>query len=129
MSVYDQIDSMPIFSAMAMIIMLICGAIILNEAELYLWYELGLIFVMAACSASGIALLVRKPDDPEWLNTICDYVKKFFLKIKTKLVSLISRKSKLYPFSEEILKNKDDCSKIKDREIIDSMSNRDTTIF
>ena len=61
---------MPIFNVMAMIIVLICGAVILNEAELYAWYEMTYIFMIAGCSAFGIALLVKKPDDPEWLNKL-----------------------------------------------------------
>jgi len=90
MAVYDQIDSMTIFTEMAMIIMLVCGAIILNEAELYQWWEMGLIFLMACASASGIALLVKKPDDPEWLNTLCGYCRKLYYKMKNKLTSMSS---------------------------------------
>jgi len=64
---------MPIFNAMAMIIVLICGMIILDEVQLYEWYECTYIFIIAGCSAFGIILLMKKPDDPECLNRLAQF--------------------------------------------------------
>ena len=80
-----------------MMILLVCGAIILNEAELYEWWEMGLIFVLACLSIAGITLLVKKPEDPEWMKTACvyakklyGYCKKLYYKMKTKVTSMSS---------------------------------------
>jgi hypothetical protein len=58
---YDQIEIVPIYQTSLILLNIICGAIILDERDMYRWFELiFLVFCSTLCIA-GVFIMVRKP--------------------------------------------------------------------
>ena len=62
MEVYPAIEMMPVYMTFEIIMNMLCGAIILNEAQMYDVKELLLLCLFTAISISGIFVLVNKSD-------------------------------------------------------------------
>ena len=60
MKYYDQLEVMPIFQAMIMMMWMLGGMVVLQEANNYTWNQLWGIFASFCVSCVGIYLLISK---------------------------------------------------------------------
>lgn len=58
---YEQLNATPIYESSLIMMNITCGIIIMNDSQLYEWYELMLLVLYAMLIISGVFLIVNKP--------------------------------------------------------------------
>jgi len=60
MKYYQNLDVMPVYQSMILMFMLLTGLIVLNESDLYNWWQLFKLYASAGLIVLGIFVLTRK---------------------------------------------------------------------
>lgn len=61
MELFDQVDNMPIYQSSLILLNIAAGAIVMQEAKLYKWWEFLLVVLCALISVLGVYVIVKKP--------------------------------------------------------------------
>jgi hypothetical protein len=61
MELYDQVDTIPVYQSSLILFNIAAGAIILQEARLYKWWEFMFVVLCGFISIIGVYVIVKKP--------------------------------------------------------------------